>query len=228
MGWFQLDPENIANRARSTGSSADVPSLPASLWRGTIGFTIVSVAGFAPWALFGRWFYRNVGEAGLYAVCAIVFIVLSGLLLHKLIIGPGSLPRFYKLFGVSFAAYSVAWILGWMLLGGHMGSIVGLLAGTSLMGWMLVRAFEAREALLPVIAALFLLNTLGYYVGGWVEAPLMRMENFSLLGWTPAKSVQIRSAMLLWGVFYGAGFGAGLGLAFFLCQRRARALLHPA
>ena len=164
----------------------------------------------------------------MYAVCAIVFIGLSGLLLHKLIIGPGSLPRFYKLFGVSFAAYSVAWILGWMLLGGHTGSIVGLLAGTSIMGWMLVRAFEARGALLPVIAALFLLNTLGYYVGGWVEAPLMRMENLSLLGWTPARSVQVRSAMLLWGVFYGAGFGAGLGLAFFLCQRRARALLHPA
>jgi hypothetical protein len=36
-------------------------------------------------------------------VCAIVFIVLSGLLLHRLIIGPGSLGRFYKLFSAAFA-----------------------------------------------------------------------------------------------------------------------------
>ena len=160
MSWFQLAPDSIANRARA-GGPANVPSLEASLLRGIIGFTLVSVAGFAPWALFGRWFYRGVGEAGLYAVCAIVFIGLSGILLHRLIIGPGSLLRFYKLFSIAFAAYSISWIIGWMSLRGAPGSLVGLFAGTAVMGWILAQAFDARGAAIKVIAALFLLNTLG-------------------------------------------------------------------
>ena len=34
-------------------------------------------------------------------------------------------------------------------------------------------------------------------------------------------------AKLQWGVCYGLGFGAGLGIAFYLCQDRARTLLSP-
>jgi len=132
MGWFQLDPQSLAHRARNTR----ILSLSQSIWLGVIGFTVVSVAGFAPWALAGRWFYRNIGEAGLYAVCAVVFIGLNGLLLHKLIIGSGSLSRFYKLFTLAFVAYAAAWIVGWMSLKGHPGSIVGLLAGTAAMGML--------------------------------------------------------------------------------------------
>src|SRR5436190_4086936 len=114
MAWFQLDPESIAGRVKASGAPAKVPTLGSSVLRGTLGFTIVSVAGFAPWALGAGWFQKGIGEAGLYAVCAAVFIGLSGLLLHGLILGPGSLPRFYKLFGIAFAAYSAAWIAGWM------------------------------------------------------------------------------------------------------------------
>ena len=64
---------------------------------------------------------------------------------------------------------------------------------------------------MKIVAALFILNTLGYYVGGWVEAKL------------PFE--QKRAGMLLWGMFYGLGFGAGLGLAFYFCQEKARALI---
>lgn len=211
MSWFQLDPSAIAGRVRAAGSPVNVPSLAASLWRGVIGFTLVSVAGFAPWAVSGRWFYRQIGEAGLYAVCATVFIGLSGLLLHRLIIGPGSLGRFYKLFSTAFAVYSVAWIVGWMALRGHPGSLAGLFAGTVLMGWILATAFEARDAVLKVIAALFLSNAAGYFIGGEIEAALIHQHALA--------------AMLLWGVSYGIGFGAGLGLAFHLCQAPVRALL---
>ena len=119
MSWFQLDPPSIAKRARAAASP--VPSLGASLMRGMIGFTIVSVAGFVPWAVFGQWFHQRVGEAGMYVVCAVVFLVLTSPLLHRLIIGPGSVSRFYKVFGLSFTAYSVAWIAGWMALRGHLG-----------------------------------------------------------------------------------------------------------
>ena len=172
---------------------------------------MVSVAGFIPWAVFGRWLGQRIGEAGLYATCALVFIGLAGLLLHPLILGPGSLSRFYKLFGASFAAYSVAWIAGWMSLHGHPGSVAGLLAGTTVMGWMLVTAFEARGQLLKVIGALFVLNSLGYFIGGVLEGAIY-----------PHSAL---TAKLMWGVCYGLGLGAGLGLAFYLCQSGARALL---
>jgi hypothetical protein len=209
MSWFQLDPQSIADRARLAGSTA--PTLAASVLRGAIGFTLVSVAGFVPWAVFGLRLRKQIGEAGLYAICALVFIGLSAPLLHRLMIGPGSLPRFYKLFSASFAAYSVAWILGWMTLRGHPGSLAGLFAGTAVMGWMLATAYEAQASLVSIIAALFLLNSLGYFVGGVFEGKLM--HHLPLF------------AKLQWGICYGLGFGAGLGIAFYLCQDRARALL---
>ncbi len=209
MGWFQLDPQSLGDRARAAGANA--PSLQASLVRGAVGFTVVSVAGFVPWAVFGRWLGRHVGEAGMYAVCALVFIGLSGPLLHRLILGPGSLGRFNRLFGLSFTAYSVAWIAGWMAFRGHLGSVAGLFAGTAVMGWMLCTAFEARRELVKVVGALFVLNSAGYFLGGVVEGWLIRQHALT--------------AMLSWGVGYGLGLGAGLGLAFHFCQRRARALL---
>src|ERR1041384_1066425 len=129
-----LDPQSIADRAKVSGQPTRVPTLSESVLRGTMGFTLVSLGGFAPWVLAGRWFYRNIGEAGMYAVCAVVFIGLSGLLLHRLIIGPGSLIRFCKIFSLAFIAYAIAWTIGWMALRGNAGSIVGLLAGTAAMG----------------------------------------------------------------------------------------------
>jgi hypothetical protein len=209
MSWFQLDPQSIATRARAAGSS--VPSLGASITRGMLGFTAVSVAGFVPWAVFGRWFRLHGGEAGMYAACAVVFITLTAPLLHRLIIGPGSISRFYKLFSLAFAAYSVAWIVGWMTLHGHPGSIVGLFTGTLVMGCMLAAAFDALHAVIKVVLALFLLNSLGYFVGGFSEVALITQHPLA--------------TKLSWGVFYGLGLGAGLGLAFHFCQERARKLL---
>jgi hypothetical protein len=178
-----------------------------------------------PWALFGRVIASAIGEAGLYAVCAIVFIGFGGLVLHPLIMGSGSPGRFYKLFAVAFGAYSIAWIAGWMLLRGHAGSVVGLLAGTAVMGWILTRAFGARDALVPVILVLFVTNAAGYFFGGWLEGALMPAMDSPVSGAVPRR-VQIRIAMLVWGVCYGLGFGAGLGYAFHRCQRAARALIE--
>lgn len=221
MSWFQLDPPTLAVRAQGT----TVLSFSASLWRGIWGFTLVSIAGFLPWGVFGKWFRFPGGELTMYLVCALVFLLLSGLLLHRLIIGDGSLSRFYKLFTPAFALYSVAWIAGWMLVRGHTGSIVGLLSGTAIMGWMFAAAFDAKGQALKVIAALFVLNSLGYFIGGVIEVALLKMPELTIFGITLAPRTQRMVAMMQWGVCYGIGLGAGLGVAFHLCQSKARELL---
>lgn len=226
MSWFQLDPESIGARARAANSA--VPSLRASIFRGALGFTIVSLAGFVPWAFFGAWFSApgRGGEMGMYIACALVFLVLSGLFMHGLILGTGSLSRFYKVFTPAFTLYSVAWIAGWMSLGGHLGSIVGLLAGTAIIGVMFATAFDARGQLLKVIAALFVLNSTGYFVGGVIEGHIIHLPKCEFAGVSLAPPQQRLLAMMSWGLCYGLGFGAGLGLALHLCQARARALLE--
>ena len=180
----------------------------ASVLRGVVGFTILSVLGFLPWVL---GLGKRLGTGGMYAACAVVFIGLSGPLLHRLILGPGSLVRFYKLFGLGFALYAIAWVGAYMPLRGHLGSIVGLLAGSALMGGLLAFAFDERRAALPSIASLFLLNLAGYYLGWAVEGAVVKTHP--------------TAAMLLYGVCYGAGFGAGLGLAFHFCQKTVRSRL---
>ena len=211
MSWFQLDPQSIASRTTAERPIPAIPSLGGSIVRGALGFTVVSIAGFIPWAIFGRTLYRAIGEVGMYLVCAAVFLVLSSLLLHRLIIGPGSRARFAKVFTIAFSVYSILWIVGWMAFKGHTGSIVGLLAGCAAMGLILAIAFDALPRAVPIIAALFVLNTIGYFVGGWVEAAVFKTHRVT--------------AMLLWGVFYGLGLGAGLGVAFYLCQKKARDLI---
>jgi len=208
MSLFQLDPQSIAERVKASGAPARIPSLGASVLRGIVGFTLLSVLGFLPWVV---GLEKRIGRAGMYVACAAVFIGLSGPLLHPLILGPGSLPRFFKLFGLAFALYAAAWVAAYMGLKGHAGGIVGLLAGTAVMGGLFAFALDERRAALPSIAALFLLNLAGYYLGNAVELALVKTH--------------LQAAMLLYGVCYGVGFGAGLGLAFHFCQKTARARL---
>jgi len=208
MSLFQLDPRSIADRVKASGVPARIPSLGASVLRGVAGFTLLSVAGFLPWVL---GLGKRIGTAGMYAACAAVFIGLSGPLLHGLILGPGSLPRFFKLFGLGFALYAVAWVACYMGFRGHPGGIAGLLAGTAVMGGLFAVAFDERRAATASIASLFLLNLAGYYLGLAVELAVVKSHP--------------TAAMVLYGVCYGSCLGAGLGVAFHLCQKTARSLL---
>jgi hypothetical protein len=210
MALFQLDPQSIVARAQASGGAIQPPTLTASLLRGIVGFTLVSVGGFAPWPIFERWF-RSMGEMDLYIACLAMFIGLSGVCLHRLIIGPGSLPRFYKLFSLAFTAYAVVWVALWVCLRGDAGSIGGLLGGATAMGLVLAFAFNAPGSIVKAVVALFALNALGYYFGGRAAGKLA-IDHRAL-------------GMLLWGVCFGIGLGAGLGLAFYFCQERARAAL---
>ena len=209
MNLLHLDPESVIQRVKSSEAAARIPSLLGSVLRGAIGFTLVSVAGFCPWIFGINPMPGN--SAGMYLTCALVFVVLSGLCLHGLIIGPGTLGRFYALFSTGFLLYAFAWIYFFMNFSKHQGSLLGLFTGTALMSAVFVQAFGAWNKLVHVVTALFLGNLAGYY-GGWVVV-------MDLIGY------ETKPTMLLWGVCYGLGFGAGLGLALYACQTRTREVL---
>jgi hypothetical protein len=52
-------------------------SLARSILIGTVGFTVASLIVYGFWAGAGRFMYRTFGEAGFYAVCAVLFVVLG-------------------------------------------------------------------------------------------------------------------------------------------------------
>jgi len=151
-------------------SESSEARLATWLRRGSLGGILLSVAGFLPWALAGRPLTQALGEAGMYAVCALVFLGVSGPLLHKLLIGPRSLRRFYALFCASFVPYSVGWIAGWLAFRGHLGSLAGLVLGCLAMAVVLVAWFGQWRRLGGVLLVLLLAQIPGYFVGGWAYA----------------------------------------------------------
>ena len=228
---FTLDPESIVARTKAAGQPPHMPTLNESVLRGMIGFMLVSLGGFAPWVLGGRWFYRTTGEVGLYVACAVAFVGLSGPLLHRLIIGPGSLSRFYKMFGLTFPAYAVVWTVAWMALarstGGATAGIIGAVAGTIAMGTLLALGFDTTESALKVIIALLIGNVVGYFIGEWAYNAINALKESNATGFVLERQTRSILSKAAWGLCYGLGFGAGIGFAFHTCQDKARKLLAP-
>ncbi|MEW6302341.1 MAG: hypothetical protein AB1705_02650 [Verrucomicrobiota bacterium] len=210
MRCFGLYPDQVAQRLQSP---VQPPDLNASVLRGAVGFALVSLAPYAIWAFAGKWMYQNIGEAGLYLVCAVVFIALTGVALSGLVVG-GSLLRFYALFGAAFAAYALAWSLAWFGVKGRAGEWVGSLAGTTVMGLLITCAFGARKAALPVILLLFVTHSVGYFLGGYVYEANGKQHPIG--------------AKLGWGLCYGVWFGVGIGYAFYAAQEGIRQKLKEA
>jgi len=158
-----------------------------------------------------RWF-RGLREMHLYLACTAIFIGLSGMLLHRLILGAGSRWRFYAVFTLAFLGYAATWVGLWMWLRGDQGELVALAGGVAVMAGLLALAFDAWGALPAILVALFACQAAGYYAGRWFEGQLV--VNHRMV------------AITLWALCYGVGFGAGLGAAFHLCQGRAREILR--
>lgn len=223
MSWFELDPQNVANRAQRAKMAP--PSLLSSLVQGIVGFMFVGMAGFAPWAFAGMWLHNTFGEGAVYTACALAFIACSGPALHRLMIGPGSLSRFYKVFALAFGAYAATWIFCWMMIAGETGCLIGLCLGAIIMGWLLAHAFGAARTALPVIVVLCLFNLLGYYGGSALQGAITRSSKITMQLIALGIARPVIFSQLLWGASYGVCFGAGLGLSFYIVQGQARALL---
>lgn len=204
------------------------PNVPPQPWSvlastliGAVGFTVVAVGAFSIWAFGSRWFRGHGGEGAMYAAIAAAFIALAGILLHPLIDGPRKVARFYGVFGSAFAVYSVLWSACWFVLKGSAGEWSGAAAGSAAFVAITAWRFGRISAFWPAVLIFFVLHTAGYFAGGKAMGMMFQMAkpqppaSFDKAQWSAL-------AMLSWGVFYGLGFGAGLGYVFRVCQRPPR------
>jgi hypothetical protein len=146
--------------------------------------------------------FRNLGLTGSYLTWIVLFILLSGVVFGRLVVGRWRLPKFYLLFGLAFFAYAAAWMIAYFTLRSATGEFVGSLAGSVLMALVLAAGLGSLKSTLKLSAVLFVSNALGYFLGAALFYSLSE----------PA-------GMLLFGVVYGLLFGAGIGAALQIAQR---------
>ena len=208
------------NAAAGTGLDAHPGQrgggLARSVMIGMLGFGAASLLVFGSWAWMGRWLYGALGEAGTYAVWAVVFVAVAGAGLRRLLVVPVSWLRFLWFFLVAFGAYALVWSAVWFAQSTRLGEWLASLLGTLSFCVVLCWAFGAWRMLLRMALVVFVLHSAGYFAGGWLHA-------WVLGGTLPAewlgKAARADLSKLLWGAAYGCGFGAGLGYAFHACQR---------
>lgn len=179
------------------------PSLGRSLLTGGLGFALASLSVFATVAFAERWMYTHLGFLGAYLAWTALFILLGGTVLGSLVAGRWRLPRFYLLFGLAFFTYAAGWVGAYLSFRGAAGEWIGSLAGSLLMGSVLAIAFGCARSALNLSAALFIANSLGYFLGSALN-----------------NSIGGRAGMLLWGTVYGLCLGAGLGAVLHNVQSR--------
>lgn len=201
MSWAGLDAESM--RARNGGALPPSPSLwTATAW-GAVGFVIASLAVFGSVAVAERAIYRTLGVAGAYVLWTGMFMGLGGVLLGRLVPGPGNLRRFAGVFALGFALYGIGWCLGWFGVRRFWGEFLGTLLGAVLLHLVLVSAFGRMNLFLRTLLATVAANLEGYFLGEWIWRTLDR----SPLG------------MTLWGVVYGLFVGGGIGWLLYRLQR---------
>jgi hypothetical protein len=147
--------------------------------------------------------YDNLRVLGAYLTWTVLFIALGGAALTPLIAGPARVRRSYVIFGAGFFVYAAGWIAAYFTLHGAAGEWVGSLAGSVLMSLAIAACFRAWPLVPRLSVALFVANSIGYFVGSWLN-----------------ETARGKTGMLLWGAVYGLCLGAGLGIVLYLVQFR--------
>lgn len=182
-------------------------SLLKDTLHGSLGFAVVSIAAFSVWAFGAGWFRNLGGELGMYAAIATVFLGLSGLVLGPL---AGGVGRFYKAFLPAFLIYSVVWTVTWFALPDRLGEWIGAGAGCIAFAWIAMKMLSSTRRWLIAALALFVLHTAGYFAGDWAMYDFWLADRMDK---KPSREA-VLAAKLSWGLFYGLGFGAGIGWVF--------------
>ena len=177
----------------SANNKPTLPSINFSLAVGSIGFSAASLAVFATVALGERWLYAHLGLNGAYVFWTLLFILLGGSVFRPILVTRWRLPKFYLLFGAAFFAYAVGWTASYFLVRDPAGEWVGSLIGSFLLTAVLLMGFGRLRFVLKMGLVVFVLNSLGYFLGSALN---------DFFGGRPG--------MLLWGVVYGLFLGAGI------------------
>lgn len=180
--------------SQSSEPITDKPSVRSILMAG-LRFSIVGLAGFAPW-VFGAGKFHST--ATLYTACAIPFFALGGLALYPDVRGKLGLIKSYLLFFAGFFTFAGAWCLVYLTMHGKHGEVFGALLGTAALCLVIRSAIGKRSRFLEALGVVFTLFTVGYFIGDWL---FYKVIPRSFASW----------GQLSWGVCFGFGFGAGLG-----------------
>ena len=185
------EPTGVAPRTQQT------PRLAFALIYGGLSFGLVSVLAYSIWA------FRLVrGAAAMFSSIAVVYLVLGGLALSRLVSASEARKRFPLWFALAFLIYALGWCLFWFGLKGKMqADLWGAVAGLAGMTLLWQRLYGRPGDFLRLFAGLFVLHCAGYYLGGVFHARFHGPPG-----------------MLLWGVAHGVGFGAGIGYVLWRCQ----------
>lgn len=186
-------------------------SLSRDVVHGGFGFAVVSIAAFSVWAFAAPLFRGLGGELAMYAVIAAVFLAGSGLVLGPL---AGGMARFYKAFLPAFLAYAILWCAAWFGLGGRLGEWTGAAAGCLAFACVVSRLQGGGGRWLTAAVALFVLHSAGYFAGDWSMYDVFVPKARAVGRESADFPHYMMLAKLSWGLFYGLGFGAGIGWVF--------------
>jgi hypothetical protein len=171
-----------------------VPSALAGSFIGGIRFAIASTLVFSTVAFAERWMYQNLTVPGAYVIWTVLYLIVAPISFMPLIRMSATRRMFPVWFNIAFLAYCALWCAGWFLSPNTLGEVVGCIAGSiALAGVLVWRGYVGKS--LPVAGVvLAICNLIGYFAGGYLNAKLGG----------PA-------GMLIWGLLFGAGTGAGIG-----------------
>ncbi len=202
-----LDPESVLDRIQRDGRPVSPPTLVRSTVIGAVGFAVVGITAFSLWAFAARAMTRTLGSSGFYSLIAVTMLAGGTLVFRPLVIGR-NLGRFAALFAVGFTLFAASWMTGYTVrlpyrLGEWTGVIVGpvLLAGTLCIGFGASKQFFICAGILAAS-----------HFGSYLAADRL----FSIDG------LKNTTGMLIWGLVYGAGFGAGIAATLYFCQQEIR------
>lgn len=182
-------------------------------WR----FGLVSVGGFGPWAFETFLLPKGASETLLYVACLVFFIVFAEIFLAPLVKAPHAFKLFNRAFVPAFVAYAVIWSAFWFAFKFGRGEWLGLAAGCAAFALILGKMLGAKNGYLKAIAVLIIAHAAGYFLGSYIFSLRRHAPGF-LASW-PKRDI-LTAAKLAWGLFYGLGFGAGIGYAFHVFQPR--------
>ncbi|WP_372366926.1 hypothetical protein [Candidatus Uabimicrobium sp. HlEnr_7] len=165
-----------------------------SIISGAVAFTIASLLVFATVAFAERQLYQTLGMLGAYVFWVILFIGSGAILLHRLVRRVMSLQRFATVYAISFSLYSTAWITSYFFMRSNTGEWVGSATGSLSLSITLAIAFHMPQKIVSWSLFFFITHSLGYFSGSYIFEILHNSKG-----------------MILWGITYGLGTGAGLG-----------------